>query len=120
MMRNAPDAARRMIDVESSTYGDSDVEAVRNNSCPCCGTVGNFYEGPSGGMSTNYECGECRSKFNVTFGFNGPFRVDILELSEIAEEIRDEIDGDDIFEASVMLITVIVLVGLAAIGILIF
>lgn len=31
--------------------------------CPDCGEW-EFYEGPSGGMSTNYLCGQCGSEFN--------------------------------------------------------
>lgn len=37
------------------------------NTCPDCGSKG-FYEGPSGGMSTNIFCRnrDCRSGFNLT------------------------------------------------------
>lgn len=35
--------------------------------CPDCKTHPMAYlEGPSGGMSTNIECSECGSKFNIT------------------------------------------------------
>lgn len=36
--------------------------------CPDCGSKNGFYEGPSGGMSTNIFCAnsECRSGFNYT------------------------------------------------------
>lgn len=36
--------------------------------CPDCGSIEGFYEGPSGGMSTNVFCANraCRSGFNVT------------------------------------------------------
>lgn len=38
------------------------------NTCPDCGGKG-FYEGPSGGMSTNIFCmnRDCRSGFNITW-----------------------------------------------------
>jgi DNA-directed RNA polymerase subunit RPC12/RpoP len=32
--------------------------------CPDCGSK-KFYQGPSGGASTNYKCVGCGSKFNV-------------------------------------------------------
>jgi len=38
-------------------------------------------------MSTNYEC-ICGSKINVTSGFGGPFRVDILYESPEAGPMR--------------------------------
>jgi len=87
-LREAPAAAQRMLAVEASTYGEPNVAAARNNTCPCCGTVGEFYEGPSGGMSTNYECARCGSKINVSFGFGGPFRCDILLDTDKAKEMR--------------------------------
>lgn len=89
-LRDAPDAARRMLAVEASTYGEPNVAAARNNTCPCCGTVGEFYEGPSGGMSMNYECARCGSKINVSFGFGGAFRCDILLDTDTAKEMRAE------------------------------
>lgn len=40
---------------------------IGNNTCPDCGHTG-FFEGPSGGLSTNIFCTnkECRSGFNIT------------------------------------------------------
>lgn len=40
---------------------------IATNHCPDCGGDG-FYEGPSGGLSTNIKCAnpECGSEFNVT------------------------------------------------------
>jgi hypothetical protein len=38
---------------------------IATNHCPDCNGEG-FYEGPSGGMSTNIECATCGRKFNVT------------------------------------------------------
>lgn len=40
---------------------------IAKNKCPDCGCEG-FYEGPSGGLSTNIECAneECKHRFNVT------------------------------------------------------
>jgi hypothetical protein len=40
---------------------------IQKNKCPDCGSKG-FYEGPSGGVSTNIYCTnpECRSAFNYT------------------------------------------------------
>jgi DNA-directed RNA polymerase subunit RPC12/RpoP len=32
--------------------------------CPDCGSK-EFYEGPSGGMSTNIRCGGCKHRFNM-------------------------------------------------------
>lgn len=60
--------------------GDGSVKPVRETEegklfnsfakgiCPDCGSTEGFYEGPSGGMSTNYFCAnrECRQGFNVT------------------------------------------------------
>lgn len=42
-------------------------EIIASGKCPDCRHRG-FYEGPSGGMSTNIICAnrDCRSKFNVT------------------------------------------------------
>lgn len=34
--------------------------------CPDCGKAEGFYEGPSGGMSTNIKCAACEAGFNVT------------------------------------------------------
>ncbi len=33
--------------------------------CPDCGQTDKWLAGPSGGMSQNYKCGVCQSKFNV-------------------------------------------------------
>lgn len=88
-LRDAPDAARRMLAVEASTYTEPNVAAIRSNTCPCCGTVGKFRAGPSGGMSTNYEC-ICGSRLNITSGFGGPFRCDILFDSPEAQKMRAE------------------------------
>lgn len=41
---------------------------IAGGKCPDCFSEIGFYEGPSGGMSTNYFCANraCRSGFNVT------------------------------------------------------
>lgn len=43
---------------------------IASNRCPDCGDGGGgvFWEGPSGGMSTNIECinPNCKARFNVT------------------------------------------------------
>lgn len=41
-------------------------EVIAQDICPLCGSHRGFYEGPSGGMSTNIECISCGKKFNVT------------------------------------------------------
>ncbi len=38
---------------------------LRNSGCPDCGSK-MFAEGPSGGISTNIQCAECKSEFNIT------------------------------------------------------
>lgn len=38
----------------------------RTQKCPDCAAKGKFLEGPSAGVSTNFKCGECGSKFNTT------------------------------------------------------
>ena len=38
---------------------------IATNHCPDCGGEG-FFEGPSGGMSTNISCATCKHRFNVT------------------------------------------------------
>ena len=45
--------------------------SLRNSMCPDCGGV-EFYEGPSGGLCTNYECSnpKCGSRFNIAPGFH--------------------------------------------------
>lgn len=40
-------------------------ELIATNHCPDCGGEG-FYEGPSGGISTNISCATCEHRFNVT------------------------------------------------------
>lgn len=40
--------------------------SLAENVCPKCGSAGGFYEGPSGGMSTNIECADCGQRYNVT------------------------------------------------------
>lgn len=69
----------------------------KDGSMPCidCG-VARWQEGPSGGMSTNYQCAECGSRFNVgpgtieRIGFNDKLRIEWLEkgLSEEALDLK--------------------------------
>lgn len=40
-------------------------KVIATNHCPDCGCEG-FFEGPSGGMSTNISCATCEHRFNVT------------------------------------------------------
>lgn len=85
LRRNAPVVAQKFEPIwtrpESGSMVDLDEEAVRwvwaNSKCPYCRT-GDLYEGPSGGLSTNYFCGNvdaCNSRFNITspgfVGFGG-------------------------------------------------
>lgn len=61
----------------------------KDGSMPCidCG-VARWQEGPSGGMSTNYQCAECGSRFNVgpgtieRIGFNDKLRIEWLEKGD--------------------------------------
>lgn len=39
---------------------------IATNTCPDCGSKKGFYEGPSGGLSTNIQCIECGQAYNVT------------------------------------------------------
>lgn len=43
-------------------------KALKKSKCPDCGSK-DFYEGPSGGVCTNWECAGCGSRFNVGGGF---------------------------------------------------
>lgn len=51
---------------------DADKKRVRaelaKGRCPDCGSR-EFYEGPSGGICTNFECAECHSRFNLGGAF---------------------------------------------------
>lgn len=70
--------------LQGGSYGDEDEEpnergqmliskteagklfiTIAKGICPDCGTARKFYEGPSGGMSTNIQC-EAGHWFNVT------------------------------------------------------
>ncbi len=44
-------------------------DALMRGVCPDCGSK-EFYEGPSGGICTNWKCAGCGSKFNIG-GFCG-------------------------------------------------
>ena len=48
--------------------------------CPNCGS-NQWYEGPSGGMSTNIKCGCCGLWFNST-----PFGLDFIGIKELVGE----------------------------------
>ncbi len=50
--------------------------------CPNCGS-NQWYEGPSGGMSTNIKCGGCGIWFNST-----PFGLDYIGIKENIGETR--------------------------------
>lgn len=39
---------------------------IASGKCPDCDGIEGFYEGPSGGMSTNIQCIACKAWFNVT------------------------------------------------------
>lgn len=41
---------------------------IASGKCPDCGSTEGFYEGPSGGMSTNIFCANeaCKKRFNIT------------------------------------------------------
>lgn len=41
-------------------------ELIEANECPDCHHHDGFYEGPSGGLSTNVECVNCHHWFNIT------------------------------------------------------
>ena len=61
------------IPKEKSTDGqiatDYDMTFISKGKCPNCET-GTLYEGPSGGMSTNYRCGTCGQGFNIVIWEN--------------------------------------------------
>jgi len=71
----------------------------KDGSMPCidCG-VARWQEGPSGGMSTNYQCAECGSRFNVgpgtieRTGFNDKLRIEWLEKSLSGDKHRSSIN----------------------------
>jgi len=44
---------------------DYDITFIEKGICPNC-EVGKLYEGPSGGLSTNYRCDHCGQGFNIT------------------------------------------------------
>lgn len=50
------------------TEGGKLFRMIAKPRCPDCGSTAGFYEGPSGGISTNVFCAnrECRSGFNIT------------------------------------------------------
>ncbi|MGN6819445.1 MAG: hypothetical protein ACTHJR_12315 [Sphingomonas sp.] len=65
----------------------TNVEYIRDNTCPCCLTKPfSFYEGPSGGMCTNVECATCESRLNIC-SLDNPFVVDILSETDKAKEL---------------------------------
>jgi hypothetical protein len=57
--------------------------SIMNGVCPDCGSKAGFYEGPSGGMSTNIFCAnpKCRQGFNFTnmFGTGHAERIHKME-----------------------------------------
>ncbi len=65
----------------------------KDGSMPCidCG-LARWQEGPSGGMSTSYQCAECGSRFNVgpgtidRIGFNDKLRIEWLDKRLSGEE----------------------------------
>ncbi|KKN77859.1 hypothetical protein LCGC14_0355960 [marine sediment metagenome] len=38
---------------------------INEQKCPDCESK-KFYEGPSGGASTNFQCADCKSEFNIS------------------------------------------------------
>ena len=46
-------------------------ESLQRGECPDCGSITQWREGPSAGLSTNWTCGRCGSEFNL--GPNGLF-----------------------------------------------
>lgn len=54
---------------------------ILQNICPDCGSKKGFYEGPSGGMSTNIFCSACGQGYNFTniFGEGHAERIYIKE-----------------------------------------
>lgn len=48
---------------------------TKEKCCPDCGST-SFYEGPSGGISTNVMCAGCKHRFN----FSLPFSVERIGL----------------------------------------
>ena len=52
--------------------GDSLEFLKKNSRCSFCGSD-EIYEGPSGGMSTNYYCKGCGAGFNIS-----PFDVEVI------------------------------------------
>jgi hypothetical protein len=64
--------------------------------CTYCGGT-KFYEGPSGGMSTNVLCAneKCRHWFNATpFGLDDLKRVEPTEQEKTAEETKRRAETD--------------------------
>jgi len=50
---------------------------LKYNKCPDCGSE-KFSEGPSGGMSTNVQCGGCGHWFNMAL----PIAIDRIHISD--------------------------------------
>jgi hypothetical protein len=45
---------------------DFAVALMKQNICPVCDAHEGFYEGPSGGFSTNIKCAACGAEFNYS------------------------------------------------------
>ncbi len=63
-----------------SSEGDSDntlQSSFKKGQCPDCAST-KWYEGPSGGMSTNWFCAndDCKSGFNVCAVPGGPLLIE--------------------------------------------
>ena len=61
-----------------------------NLKCPNCKND-KWYEGPSGGLSTNIECGNCHKRYN-----HSPFGLDYIGDGEDSKEYERNKKIDDI------------------------
>ncbi len=103
--------------VKEEKEEDRNYRILREGHCPKCGGSWNeFRVGPSGGMSTNYICGNCGTIYNLCIGFSA-FGADEVgydpefdkrtkfkdNLDEIASKIANH-DTDDVKEIASQII----------------
>lgn len=68
-----------------------EVPPRRDGSCPHCFSTAGFYEGPSGGMSTNVECATCGTRWNANaVGMSWQYIGRNDDLRAIARRIRKQ------------------------------
>jgi hypothetical protein len=70
----------------------SSIDWFKENRCPICHEADGFYDGPSGGMSTNIQCAneKCGAWLNFTPLFEGHFILAGIRGTKLpeGEEVR--------------------------------